>query len=188
MRKSLLAMGAALAIGLSASAASAAEFLFQWDDGVEGHLFADTYKDGVLIQHADVGAESYKFTYGIWDGGVLADSFDVAFNIFDTTGTLSDTYHIIGTKGATRFQPLFSSDVEGVPLTFIDGGASITETGLYQTVFDFNTTAGDHYTLQFRSDAGGGVPEPATWTMMIGGFGLVGAMARRRKAAAPQTA
>ncbi len=188
MRKSLLAMGAALAIGLSAPAASAAEFLFQWDDGVEGHLFGDTYKDGVLIQHAEVGPETYSGGYGLWDSGILADSFDVAFNIFDATGTLSDTYHLIGKAGDVRFQPLFSSDVEGVPLTFIDGGASITETGLYQTVFNFNTTSGDHYTLQFRSDAGTAVPEPATWTMMIGGLGLVGAMARRRKAAAPQTA
>jgi hypothetical protein len=30
--------------------------------------------------------------------------------------------------------------------------------------------------------AGGGVPEPATWTMLIAGFGLVGGLARRRRA------
>ena len=30
---------------------------------------------------------------------------------------------------------------------------------------------------------GGGVPEPATWAMMIAGFGLVGATLRRRKSA-----
>jgi len=29
--------------------------------------------------------------------------------------------------------------------------------------------------------AGGGVPEPATWAMMIGGFGMAGAMLRRRR-------
>lgn len=28
----------------------------------------------------------------------------------------------------------------------------------------------------------GGVPEPATWAMLLSGFGLVGVMARRRKA------
>jgi hypothetical protein len=28
---------------------------------------------------------------------------------------------------------------------------------------------------------GAGVPEPATWAMMIGGFGLAGAMLRRRR-------
>jgi len=30
--------------------------------------------------------------------------------------------------------------------------------------------------------AGGGVPEPASWAMMIGGFGLVGGTLRRRRA------
>ena len=188
MRKSLLAMGAALAIGLSASAASAAEFLFHWDDTTEGVLYGDTYKDGTLIQHALVGPESYGGSYGLFDGGILADSFDVSFNIFNSSGELSDTWHIFGTKGSARFDLPFFSDVEGVPLKLLDGATSITETGLYQTVFSLNTTSGDHYTLQFRSDAGGGVPEPATWTMMIGGFGLVGAMARRRKAARLQTA
>ena len=28
------------------------------------------------------------------------------------------------------------------------------------------------------------VPEPATWAMMIAGFGMIGAMVRRRRAAA----
>jgi hypothetical protein len=28
----------------------------------------------------------------------------------------------------------------------------------------------------------GGVPEPASWALMIGGFGLAGAALRRRKA------
>ena len=29
----------------------------------------------------------------------------------------------------------------------------------------------------------GGVPEPASWAMMLGGFGLVGSAMRRRKTA-----
>ena len=36
--------------------------------------------------------------------------------------------------------------------------------------------------------AAGGVPEPATWAMMIMGFGLVGFAARRRAAAVVTTA
>jgi hypothetical protein len=31
--------------------------------------------------------------------------------------------------------------------------------------------------------AGGGVPEPASWALMIGGFGLAGATLRRRRSA-----
>ncbi|WP_188764074.1 PEPxxWA-CTERM sorting domain-containing protein, partial [Sandarakinorhabdus glacialis] len=48
-----------------------------------------------------------------------------------------------------------------------------------------NYATGSHFSLDnFVGDAVGGVPEPATWGMMIVGFGLVGAAARRRKALA----
>ena len=36
--------------------------------------------------------------------------------------------------------------------------------------------------VSFFGDAAGVVPEPATWATLIAGFGLVGAMARRRRA------
>ena len=39
-------------------------------------------------------------------------------------------------------------------------------------------------TLVVRFNAGGAVPEPATWALMITGFGLVGATLRRRRAVA----
>ncbi len=35
---------------------------------------------------------------------------------------------------------------------------------------------------QVQADLGGGVPEPATWTMMVLGFGGIGILARRRAA------
>ena len=48
--------------------------------------------------------------------------------------------------------------------------------------------AGDSITLTYAyvfgdkiDIVGGGVPEPSTWAMLIGGFGLVGAAARRRR-------
>jgi hypothetical protein len=40
-----------------------------------------------------------------------------------------------------------------------------------------------HETWVVRDPAGGAVPEPASWAMLIAGFGLVGAIQRRRKAA-----
>ena len=42
----------------------------------------------------------------------------------------------------------------------------------------------DTVTLDVTSGAGTAVPEPATWTMMIAGFGLVGGALRRRRAPA----
>jgi hypothetical protein len=37
--------------------------------------------------------------------------------------------------------------------------------------------------ITFGSDRPGAIPEPASWAMLIAGFGLIGAVARRRRAA-----
>jgi PEP-CTERM motif len=42
----------------------------------------------------------------------------------------------------------------------------------------------DYEKLVFVFDGGGVIPEPATWAMLITGFGLVGVAARRRRLAA----
>lgn len=44
---------------------------------------------------------------------------------------------------------------------------------------DWNPGNAASYFIEFS----GGVPEPAAWAMMVGGFGLLGAMSRRRRSA-----
>jgi hypothetical protein len=46
----------------------------------------------------------------------------------------------------------------------------------------FNTGI-DNVDFSFTPNGGGGVPEPATWAMMIAGFGLTGMAIRRRRSA-----
>jgi hypothetical protein len=53
-------------------------------------------------------------------------------------------------------------------------GLAIDYAGLY-----YNDSTGVRFTL----NGPGGVPEPATWALMIVGFGGAGAMLRRRRAA-----
>ena len=48
----------------------------------------------------------------------------------------------------------------------------------------YNTTEGVSYKAHWDNLVGGAVPEPATWAMMIAGFGLAGVALRRRRAVA----
>jgi hypothetical protein len=82
-------------------------------------------------------------------------------------------------------------DVFGVAFT-IAGGDTVNlwgdgaEPGLGKT-YGVGVAKGDAV-LDYQFDGvGGGVPEPATWSLMIAGFGLAGARLRRRRAVAQAT-
>ena len=47
--------------------------------------------------------------------------------------------------------------------------------------FRFSAVSGDNYYALGQFEAFGSVPEPASWALLIGGFGMVGAMSRRRR-------
>lgn len=102
--------------------------------------------------------------------GVEAVGLDVGLNDnFDALVTFGDnSSQLFGiTRNANSFFGL-TSDKLIKSISFGPGGGTTTSTSF---VFD-NLTIGT---------AGAGVPEPATWAMMIIGFGLIGASARRRR-------
>lgn len=91
-------------------------------------------------------------------------------------------------EGSTRFAELVyniqgASAVVGVELTL----EAIADLG---SVSDFYHTGGLQLQapggVTFTSDSGvfltAAVPEPATWAMLIGGFGMIGAISRRKRA------
>jgi hypothetical protein len=101
---------------------------------------------------------------------------------------------------------LFSGSIAGVTLAsysvkggvattwqHFGGNATIVSAGFYPVAFVFNTNlfpSADVVIDRVYIIAGGGggpeipaIPEPATWAMLIAGFGLVGATARRRRLA-----
>jgi hypothetical protein len=48
----------------------------------------------------------------------------------------------------------------------------------------YDVRVGEQFrTVNLIRPAGGGIPEPLTWAMMVAGFGLVGAAVRRRQTA-----
>jgi hypothetical protein len=105
---------------------------------------------------------------------------------------LYNKVEVLGAGGATIFTisggmlpP--SNGNQGLPSTnrrvnFIAGpgeiitGLKLTSTGV---AFEF-----DSFAAEAIDPGGGAVPEPASWAMLIAGFGLVGASARRRRALA----
>ena len=66
--------------------------------------------------------------------------------------------------------PQLYSGAEATP-TFLTGTFLLTEFGGTGT-----------YTLTISNPAAAAVPEPATWAMMLAGFGMVGVGLRRRSA------
>ncbi len=68
---------------------------------------------------------------------------------------------------------LYALDVIG----FLNNGQPVTE---FWTVENKTNVAEIRAMVRLYSEIGTGVPEPATWAMLIAGFGLVGVASRRR--------
>lgn len=76
------------------------------------------------------------------------------------------------------FTPVFGDFVSITPTIASDNSAP-----LYTVNYRFTNDGATMDQVRFAFTSAG-VPEPATWALMIGGFGLAGAMIRRRRALA----
>ncbi|WP_254620996.1 PEPxxWA-CTERM sorting domain-containing protein [Sphingomonas sp. CL5.1] len=136
------------------------------------------------------------------DGGTLTGSFTTSDDLsaledFSITsaggngwpyGTFAGTTYTM----ANAISPVFWTFAQGISANFAGAQLNIffssplTATGatLNQTSSETQTLAGSRWLTDGSVSAvagGGSVPEPATWAMMIAGFGVVGAAMRRRK-------
>ena len=137
--------------------------------------------------------QGFFFGYSGGDGGflssgVLGGKYDLAFsgggqNALDAGGTFLSTVKILGdySSASSHTAATYSSDYL-VTQNFV-------YTGGY-TYFTVQTTnfQGNNPTIAFSllGATVGSVPEPATWGMMILGFGMAGAALRRRQKGAAQ--
>jgi PEP-CTERM motif-containing protein len=86
----------------------------------------------------------------------------------------------------TVFLNLLGGGTDTVLFT-LDGASGTYDTidlSAYSNILSFTLNTDDPYGLSydnFTYDAAGAVPEPATWAMMIFGFGAIGFGMRRRK-------
>lgn len=169
MLKMLLA-SAALVVAMPASAAWV--YVGSWTPYMAEAPYWDDpafYPNGPL---AYTGQEAAALLFGGNAGDyaistVSADVADINFSAW---------YDVIGLGGdifAQDYSQKYLGLYYGPQLDWVNGGAAsafIRDNFVNETNY------------AFRWD-GGVVPEPATWAMMIAGFGLVGSALRRRNAA-----
>jgi PEP-CTERM motif len=131
------------------------------------------------------GAYAFNFNYGL-PNFISPANFDLQpGNSFDwVLGSFSP----VGGNAAPGNYTFYNA---GVHFQFFNPGADLLDSSDDQNDFlNITDTCRDQNPVcAFSREvlaAPGGVPEPASWALMLTGFGLVGAAARRRSKALPQ--
>lgn len=165
MRKHLLAAVAASTMLIAGAANAATVYVgsFQVDDGPNWTTNPTVYS----------ATEAAALLFG----GVASD-----YDISTVSNLVADIdnqgwYTIWGIAGGAKFNEDYKLDL-GAP-GYNDPGGTNTAISAYT---EDNAIGAQYTNYVFRVDGQGAVPEPATWAMMIVGFGAAGSMIRRRKA------
>jgi hypothetical protein len=204
MNKFLLGTAAALTL---AGSANAAELLvngsFEAPDLSSGGY---TYPAGTVDGWTYTGSALVDATNSsAWYGNAAPAGQDGGqFAALQGTSTLSQSFTASNTKASVSWlaagRPDFGSYAGNQSYTVTIGNASL---GTFTTVSGASfaahggvvsgLTAGQTYTVSFNGKVASdqtafidkvsvlGVPEPAEWALLIGGFALVGAASRRRR-------
>lgn len=172
----LLALGASVLPVAAVAAPATFTFSYQASDGLfVGSGAGMLQPGGGVVAVTDLTA---SFTP---NGGSSIGPFTFPF-IFSATGFISGslTPGILSTSGAENdFLACFDSDCNDgfafVPAGTLAPIAAFTSGNTFGYAFEPFNAGGWSF-----EPVGGVVPEPASWAMMIAGFGLVGAAMRRK--------
>ncbi len=201
--RNVLAFGVATVLAVSAAPASAVLLTFD-DLGTDAFTPIPTSYQGLTWDYwASVNAVNYGpsgYANGVISGGnsacacasdfgqpfqsiSSASSFTLASGYFTSAWNDGATLTVTGLSGATT---LFSTTAElntttPLFLTFNWSGIDSVRFSIAGGIDNPELTGGgDYFAVDNLSIITGAVPEPASWAMLIAGFGLVGAAMRRR--------
>ena len=127
---------------------------------------------GNTVAAPGVLADAYTFSVpaGTTNGFVGSIAFGAMLDVTITSVLLDSTPFTQVSSGTLDFFQLDPTAISAGPHTlFVNGSYTGTSGGSYAGTLNYVV---------------GAVPEPATWALMIGGFGLVGGTMRRRKTVA----
>jgi hypothetical protein len=136
-------------------------------------FFLNGFSDSVLLtagvaQNVDTGAISESLGC-CWDDQTYATTVNHTLSLNGVGGWFSQLWQI-----NDAFTPTSFLNGDG-PVVYNVAGGTITVS--MNAVSEF----GNYSANMLYSE--GGVPEPATWALMLGGFGMAGAALRRRRTA-----
>lgn len=145
-------------------------------DFLAGDVLVHGPSDGsaVAINWTATGAGSINFSSSIWYAHSIVQRSEVVEAFLNGTSLGSVTV----TNGITRTSALTSLAGSGLAVAAGDVLSFRFSKSAGQT---FGSLAGISALVDFTPNAVGAVPEPATWGLMILGFGAIGTTMRRRK-------
>lgn len=208
MRKHLIA-GAALAALVSAGSASAAELITNghFAGPTSNGSFVTVSAGALDIPGWDVLEGNVDWIQGYWAGSD-GDGYSIDLN-GTTQGTIGQTINtLVGKLYTLTFDIAANPDYSGVRVAIVGANGETIGTESFalnqgqpvvwsgrtltfvadstSTLITFSSGNPENccYGAAIDNVSVTGVPEPATWALMIAGFGGAGAMLRRRRAVA----
>ena len=127
--------------------------------------------DGITQSVTTAIGSAYTLTFGYSGENTLGVSTILEVKI----GSLSNLFTIIGTGAGIFKQPFTTASIN---YTATAASTPIAFTILSSTQVGFNDPLIDG--VSFVASSTGAIPEPASWALMIVGFGAVGVQMRRR--------
>jgi hypothetical protein len=189
----ILAVAVSAAAALLASTASAATYADAWTTSATGGISVVFGDNGLDIPGAEIVPGETVTTHA-YDAGTGA--FTDTFSFFLPNGIVGFTLSSIGfapnssltvtgfTFNGASLGVTNAANASGGITVLGSGGPFTVATGGPQTLVITGTGGPDAVfsgTATFEAAAVGGIPEPATWALMLGGFGGAGAILRRRR-------
>jgi hypothetical protein len=174
-----LAASAALAVVLATAGAANAAYIFvgSWEVD-QGPAWYSSPPDGPV---AYTGQEAAALLFG-------GNASDYSISTVDALAAdinFQAWYSVIGYYGPNSGGIAFAQDHSSKYLGQFYGptsGYPFGDSSAAASAYVADNAGGSQNTnFAFKNDGAGGVPEPASWALMIGGFGLAGAALRRRK-------
>jgi hypothetical protein len=181
---------AAMAIGM-ASSAMAATITYTLTGFGQARI-GSVLNVGNFVATGIADTSTLNFNFGATTPATVLSSFTIAFgsNVYTATNTIR--FFDNQGNGISGFNDSTTQDVLDFQAAAFNSYNAISNIGPLPVAFTFNSTlatnagALDFLTpptnLVFQAVVGNtpAVPEPASWAMMIAGFGLAGAALRRR--------